>query len=121
MIDIALTLDKLLPQTKYGGAFEFNTKEEYDALRWEDSRLKPTWEQIESEWVILSVELKKQNCKTQAKALISKSDWSVLPDRAAMLENASEFVAYRTALLQLILNPVENPEWPIEPTPRWKV
>jgi hypothetical protein len=66
-------------------------------------------------------EIKKEACKSKAKTLISTTDWSVLPDRAAMLENASEFVAYRTALLQLILNPVENPEWPIEPTPRWKV
>ena len=120
MIDIALTLDKLLPQTKYGGAFEFNTKEEYDALRWEDSRPKPTWEQIQNEWVILSVELKKQDCKDKAKQLLSQSDWSTLPDVQAQLSNYQDFVNYRSQLRNLVINPVENPVFPSEPEARWK-
>jgi hypothetical protein len=65
-------------------------------------------------------EIKKQNCKDKAKQLIAKTDWAVLPDRSVMLDNASDFVQYRTQLLDLILNPVENPVFPTEPTPRWK-
>lgn len=117
MIDIALTLDYLLPNTKYGGAFEFNTKEEYDALRWEDSRTKPTWSEILSNWEILKIIILKQNCKNQAKQLIVSSDWSVLPD--VNITNKSEFESYRSKLRNLILNPVEDPIFPVEPNPIW--
>ena len=117
MIDIELTLNKLLPETNYVGAFDKNTKEEYESIRWEDSRPKPTWKQIETEWVILSVELKKHNCKNQAKQLIASSDWSVLPD--INITNKSEFENYRSQLRNLILNPVESPVFPEEPQPIW--
>ena len=120
VMNVALTIDKLVPRAEYFGSPSDNTKESYDALRWFDSRPKPTWEQIESEWVILSVELKKQDCKDEAKRRIALTDWSVLPDRSVMLDNSSDFVTYRTALLNLILSPVDNPTWPTEPTPRWK-
>jgi hypothetical protein len=65
-------------------------------------------------------EINKKYCKDKAKQLIAKTDWAVLPDRSVMLDNASDFVQYRTQLLDLILNPVENPVFPTEPTPRWK-
>jgi len=61
--------------------------------------------------------LKKSECEAKAKELISKSDWSVLPD--VNLQNKSEFQNYRSILRNLILNPIENPIFPIEPTPIW--
>lgn len=45
-MDIALSLDFLVPGAKYGGSLTENTKEEYEALEWEDKREKPTWEQV---------------------------------------------------------------------------
>ena len=62
-------------------------------------------------------EFKKQNCKNQAKQLIANSDWSVLPD--VNITNKSEFENYRTQLRNLILNPVEDPIFPVEPNPIW--
>lgn len=62
-------------------------------------------------------ELKKENCKNKAKTLISFSDWSVLQD--VNISNKKEFINYRSTLRNLILNPVENPIFPIEPTPIW--
>ena len=62
-------------------------------------------------------EFKKQNCKNQAKQLIANSDWSVLPD--VNISNKSEFENYRTQLRNLIINPVEDPIFPIEPNPIW--
>ena len=62
-------------------------------------------------------EFKKQNCKDQAKQLITLSDWSVLPD--VNISNKSEFESYRTQLRNLIINPVENPIFPVEPNPIW--
>jgi len=61
--------------------------------------------------------LKKSECEAKAKELISKCDWSVLPD--VNLQNKSEFERYRSKLRELIKNPVENPVFPIEPDPIW--
>lgn len=120
MIDIAITLDKLVPQAEYGGSLTENTKESYEALRWEDSRPKPTWEQIEAEWIIVNSELKKQDCKDKAKSLLANSDWSTLPDVQTQLLNYNDFVFYRSQLRELVINPVENPVFPSEPEARWK-
>lgn len=93
---------------------------EWSGLQWLDSRPQPTKEQWEAEKARLIAYQPKQDCKNEAKRRIALTDWSVLPDRSVMLENASDFVTYRTALLNLILSPVDNPTWPTEPTPRWK-
>lgn len=56
-------------------------------------------------------------CKQKAKKLLEESDWAVLPDVG--LQNSSEFVAYRTILRGLVVQPQENPNFPLEPTPIW--
>lgn len=45
-MDIALILDHLVPHAQYGGCLTANTQEEFDALRWEDDRPKPSWDVI---------------------------------------------------------------------------
>ena len=62
-------------------------------------------------------EFKKNNCKEESKKRISSSDWSVLPD--VNITNKSEFESYRSQLRNLIINPVENPIFPVEPNPIW--
>lgn len=64
-------------------------------------------------------EIKKESCKIKAKQLISNTDWSVLPD--VKISNKLEFENYRAILRELIINPVENPEYPVEPEPIWSV
>jgi len=59
-------------------------------------------------------EIKRESCKIKAKQLILNSDWAVLPD--VKLLNQSEFINYRTILRDYILNPVESPDWPAEPS-----
>jgi len=61
--------------------------------------------------------IQKDLCESKAKELISKSDWSVLPD--VNLQNKSEFERYRSTLRNLILDPIEDPIFPVEPTPIW--
>lgn len=56
-------------------------------------------------------------CKSTAKQLIAASDWSALPD--VNLTNKADFESYRATLRNLILNPVANPVWPVEPQPNW--
>lgn len=55
-MDIALCIEKLIPQAKYGGSVTDNSKKSYDALRWEDERKKPTWEQIVDIWKVIESE-----------------------------------------------------------------
>ena len=62
-------------------------------------------------------EFKKNNCKEESKKRISSSDWSVLPD--VNITNKSEFENYRSQLRNLIINPVEDPIFPLEPNPIW--
>jgi hypothetical protein len=61
--------------------------------------------------------IQKDLCESKAKELISKCDWSVLPD--VKLTNKVEFENYRSILRNLILNPIEDPIFPIEPKPIW--
>ena len=62
-------------------------------------------------------EFKKNNCKEESKKRIASSDWSVLPD--VNITNKSEFESYRSQLRNLIINPVEDPIFPVEPNPIW--
>lgn len=49
-MDIALAIENLLLAAKYGGSTTSNTKEQFDALRWEDERPKPTWSEVVASW-----------------------------------------------------------------------
>jgi hypothetical protein len=84
---------------------------------WQDSRPEPTNEQIEIWKLSYPHDISLINCKNQAKTLIFNCDWSVLPD--VNISNKQEFINYRSILRNYILNPVENPIFPIEPTPIW--
>ena len=121
MIDISFTLNKLIPMAEYGGSLTPNTEESYNLLRWEDSRSKPNWKEIENTWKILEIEILKQNCKTQAKQLLSDSDWSEIPSVIEQLENANEWKLYRMEIRKFIINPIENPIFPNKPETLWRV
>ena len=64
-------------------------------------------------------EIKKNKCKLDAKQLIVKTDWSILPDVG--IENKSDFETYRKQIRELIINPIEDPKFPSEPNPIWSV
>lgn len=56
-------------------------------------------------------------CKSKAKALLAQTDWSVLPDVG--LANKADFESYRASLRNLVINPVAEPVFAIEPEPVW--
>ena len=58
-------------------------------------------------------------CKEEAKQRIAKYDWIADADTTPKLLNKQDFVAYRSALRELILNPVESPVWPEIPQEEW--
>jgi hypothetical protein len=65
-------------------------------------------------------QLKKDHCKSEAKALLSASDWSELPGAVEQLQNATEWKEYRKEIRNFIINPIENPIWPQKPETVWK-
>ena len=93
---------------------------EYDGIIWNDSSPKPSKEELDSQWEQVLSTTKKEQCKTKAKQLLTKTDWSSLNDVQNELENYAEFVTYRKTLRSFITSPVENPIFPIEPETRWK-
>jgi hypothetical protein len=104
---------------------QYNKGEQPDFELYTD--IKPTFyfpyiifDNIKNEWIEdpkIKSEYKKIECELKAKELISKSDWSVLPD--VKLINKIEFENYRSILRNLILNPIEDPIFPVEPNPIW--
>ena len=65
------------------------------------------------------------SCKNQASGLLYKTDWTTIPDVAnpavsnPYLMNQAEFIAYRSQVRQLAVNPVVNPTFPTMPTAQW--
>jgi len=66
----------------------------------------------------VTAQAKKDDCKAKAKALLSQTDWAVLPDVG--LANQDAFVFYRLNLRNLVINPVADAVFEAEPKPVWK-
>jgi hypothetical protein len=66
-----------------------------------------------------------ESCKEQASGRLYATDWTTISDVAnpAMsnpyLTNQAEFIAYRSQIRQLAVNPVLNPTFPPVPTAQW--
>lgn len=60
-------------------------------------------------------------CKQQAKKLLAESDWAVLPDAAAALDNSNEWVMYRAALRALVAYPVADHVFENPPRVGWNI
>jgi hypothetical protein len=114
MIDYGniLTIYYLNNRWRIENSFDYNT------LNWYDEN-KPTKEELDNQWEEVQSIIAKNNCKSKAKQLISNTDWSVLPD--VNITNKSEFESYRNIIRNYIINPIENPQFPIEPQPVWSI
>lgn len=109
----------LILETKYINDLWSINNNSYEELIWYSKTPKPTKSELDFQWNEVLEITKKQNCKNTAKQKIENCDWSVLPD--VKIGNKSEFENYRAILRNYILNPVENPDWPNEPTPIWVI
>lgn len=87
-------------------------------VEWYEPKQCPiTDQQIADEYERLTNLAKLEDCKSKAKQLIAATDWAVLPD--VNISNRADFEAYRATLRNLILNPVVDPVFPVEPQPIW--
>ncbi|OPY15599.1 MAG: hypothetical protein A4E66_00003 [Syntrophus sp. PtaB.Bin001] len=73
-MDIAAAIEKLIPGAVYGGSVTAGTQEAYDNIRWEDSRTKPTWAELEAAWLEVEADLAKEALKERAQEELEKSD-----------------------------------------------
>ena len=49
-MDIAMIFDHLVPGADWRGSVTASTRKAFDAVRWGDSRPKPSWEEMETAW-----------------------------------------------------------------------
>lgn len=73
-MDIAASIHNLLPSGIYGGAFDKNIEAEYDALRWEDTRRKPTWGELQTAWITLKLQLRSPELEEKIEDEIANSN-----------------------------------------------
>lgn len=93
------------------------SENDYATLQWYSDTPKPTQAELDALAIPTENTVAKANCKSQAKSLLSASDWSVLPD--VQISNKSAFDNYRAILRGYVISPVVNPTWPTEPQPVW--
>lgn len=82
-MDVALKIDALCPAAQYGGSTSSNTEAEFDTLRWEDARPKPTWAELLAdttiERAILRARVSREYDEQCATGFAVTVDWSVDP------------------------------------------
>jgi hypothetical protein len=124
------------PDTIYGfdidtQAWDVDSQEELDARLWigtesDDGTVTQSYgthgltlAQAEAKAATGQASFEAAKNKSEAKALLAATDWSVLPDASSALANASAFTTYRSALRALIANPTANATFPEVPDAEW--
>ena len=99
---------------------------DYSTISWYSVDIaQPTEAACNNEIALQSQQEPYESCKQQASGLLYKTDWTTIADVAdptksnPYLTNQAEFIAYRSQVRQLAVNPVENPVFPPVPTAQW--
>jgi hypothetical protein len=87
-MDVALSVEILIPGAKYGGSTTLNSRDQFESLRWEDDRKKPTWEQLETAWAEREIIPEKKTIEERVLAL--EGDTKKIDDRLKEVETAKE-------------------------------
>ena len=96
----------------------------YEGLFWNDPSPKPTQAELDSLWIPTQEKQAKSNCKKIASQLLYETDWTTIPDVAdpansPYLMNQAEFIAWRSQIRQLAVNPIVDPVFPPTPEAVW--
>ena len=109
-----------------GAQYSMTDMFDYSTLQWYSTDIQqPTKEACDAEIPILEAQQPLNACKEQASKLLYETDWTTIPDVAdptksnPYLVNQAEFIAYRSQVRQLAVNPVENPTFPPVPKAQW--
>lgn len=94
-------------------------------IEWINPSVAPvTNEQINAEYARLVADQPLQACKKQASQLLYETDWTTIADVAnpansPYLTNQAEFIAWRSQIRALAVNPVVDPVFPPKPNEVW--
>lgn len=72
-MDIAIVLKE--EDYMYSGSVVNNKKAEYQNILWLDARPKPTWEEMNDKWDIISIKIKKDVLKTIRDEILLDNMW----------------------------------------------
>lgn len=108
----------------YPGAEWTLDNNDYQTLQWLSDTPKPTQEELDALAITTQDEIAKQACKKQASELLYETDWTTIPDVAdpansPYLTNQAEFIAWRSQIRALAINPVVDPVFPPKPNEVW--
>jgi hypothetical protein len=99
---------------------------DYSTISWYSVNIpQPTKEACDAEIAVQAQQAPLQSCKDQASGRLYATDWTTIADVAdptksnPYLTNQAEFIAYRSQIRQLAVNPVLNPTFPPVPTAQW--
>jgi len=96
----------------------------YDGLTWLSDTPKPTQAELDALAASTQETAAKENCKKQASKLLYETDWTTIPDVAdpansPYLTNQAAFIAWRSQIRALAVNPVVSPVFPPKPDEVW--
>lgn len=80
---------------------------------------------LDPEQIAYNQEQKAEQNSTQAKSILTNTDWTAIPDVAdpeksnPYLMNQADFVAYRSTIRNIAVNPTWDAVFPEEPTEIW--
>lgn len=123
---IGITLDQLaefgvfeVQQTQRPAVDWFTQNCNDSTLVFENGVWKQTWSisQATPEETLDRENIAKEDNKQEAMRLLAETDWVVMPD--VPLKNKDEFIAYRTIIRSVAINPVISVEWPTKPSAQW--
>ena len=109
-----------------GATWSISDPLDYNTIAWYSVNIEqPTKEACDNEIARQVNQEPLMGCKNQASGLLYKTDWTTIADVAdptksnPYLMNQAEFIAYRSQVRQLAVNPVVNPTFPPMPTAQW--
>lgn len=110
--------------TNYSGKQWVLDGESYDDLQWLDTSPKPTQAELDALAIPTQEVVAKENCKKQASLILYETDWTTIadvadPSNSPYLKNQAEFIAWRSQIRQLAVNPVVDPVFPPKPEAIW--
>jgi hypothetical protein len=80
---------------------------------------------LDAEQIAYNEQQKAEQNKTQATTILSQTDWTAIPDVADPLKsnpylmNQADFVAYRSTVRAIAVNPTFDAVFPEAPTEQW--
>ena len=109
-----------------GATWSITDPMDYNTISWYSVDIaQPSEAACDNEMALQAQQAPYESCKEQASGRLYATDWTTIADVAdptksnPYLTNQAEFIAYRSQVRALAVNPVLNPTFPPVPTAQW--